>query len=397
MRIALPDGGKGLNDEGSPEAMDGIKQGVRQFRRLLDKHRKFADDLLCRKVAMQIDQYGDKLFADPIERQTPSGTIIIYPQRTNNILEQFFRYLRQFLDLALGNMAPGGLCDRLHRLVEGVFDCLFGHETSQFERIALRGKVEFTVHRVKTVDPFLPVSRAARLNGAKHRLDLAVLKPYARSLDTVDTVGGLIAPASAAVIVLYLAFLRRLAAFYQRIDQDGFHRSAVALVGPVHSAPAAGFSQVDPVGSAITAPVEPFSIHKGFNQQRRKPVLLFPICPQRVQAAGKHGARKVADRRQDQKSAVVDHMLQCSLAPLVVPADPLVPGFHPPGRAGKLYAAHHFPPGAVYIYQILDPCPERHRIAQVVVPAEKILEKLPLLPPLNPFHIQRGKNPPRCR
>ena len=103
MRIALPDGGKGLNDEGSPEAMDGIKQGVSQYRRRLDKHRKFADDLLCRKVARQIDQYGDKLFADPIERKTPSGTIVIYPQRTNNILEQFFRYLRRLYRRKSGN------------------------------------------------------------------------------------------------------------------------------------------------------------------------------------------------------------------------------------------------------------------------------------------------------
>ena len=39
----------------------------------------------------QIDKYWDKLFADPITVETPTGPIIIQPQRTNNILERFFR------------------------------------------------------------------------------------------------------------------------------------------------------------------------------------------------------------------------------------------------------------------------------------------------------------------
>ena len=95
MRIAQPGGGKGLNDDGSTKAMACIKQGVSQFRRQLDNNGKFANDPLCRKVAEQIDKYGDKLFADPIELNGPSGPITVYPQRTNNILEQFFRLLRR--------------------------------------------------------------------------------------------------------------------------------------------------------------------------------------------------------------------------------------------------------------------------------------------------------------
>jgi hypothetical protein len=103
MRIALPDGGKGLNDEGSTRAMDSIKQGVGQFRRRLDTDTKFADDPLCRKVANQIDQYGEKLFADPIEINTPTGPTTIYPQRTNNILEQLFRRQRREYRRRTGN------------------------------------------------------------------------------------------------------------------------------------------------------------------------------------------------------------------------------------------------------------------------------------------------------
>ena len=41
----------------------------------------------------QIGTYRDKLFADPIVVKTAAGTILIQPQRTNNILEQFFRKL----------------------------------------------------------------------------------------------------------------------------------------------------------------------------------------------------------------------------------------------------------------------------------------------------------------
>lgn len=39
----------------------------------------------------QLDKYWEKLFADPIEVKTSHGIFKIAPQRTNNILEQFFR------------------------------------------------------------------------------------------------------------------------------------------------------------------------------------------------------------------------------------------------------------------------------------------------------------------
>ena len=64
---------------------------------------QYANDPQCGKVVKQIDQYGDKLFADPIVLDRPSGTVIIYPQRTNNILEQFFRRLRRDYRQRTGN------------------------------------------------------------------------------------------------------------------------------------------------------------------------------------------------------------------------------------------------------------------------------------------------------
>ena len=114
MRIALPNGDKGLNDEGSSQAMDSIKKGVGRFRRRLDANTKFADDPLCRKVAKQIDQYGEKLFADPMEINTPTGPATIYPQRTNNILEQLFRRQRREYRQRTGN---NSMRKRLHTML----------------------------------------------------------------------------------------------------------------------------------------------------------------------------------------------------------------------------------------------------------------------------------------
>ena len=43
----------------------------------------------------QIDKYWNKLFADSIVVNTPNGQLAIQPQRTNNILERFFRDLKR--------------------------------------------------------------------------------------------------------------------------------------------------------------------------------------------------------------------------------------------------------------------------------------------------------------
>ncbi len=89
MRIALPDGKDGINDNGGCSNMKTIKERVTAFRKWLplNKHRKKT----YAGMIKQIDKYWEKLFADPIPIQTPQGTISVQPQRTNNILERFFR------------------------------------------------------------------------------------------------------------------------------------------------------------------------------------------------------------------------------------------------------------------------------------------------------------------
>jgi len=95
MRIALPGDGSGLNDDGATQAMSSIQEGVMRFRSRIDQDRRLASDLLCSKMVKYIDKYLDKLFNDPIEVDTPAGAVTLYPQRTNNILEQFFRELNR--------------------------------------------------------------------------------------------------------------------------------------------------------------------------------------------------------------------------------------------------------------------------------------------------------------
>jgi hypothetical protein len=95
MRIADPGSKKGLNDDGTFQSMASIEKGVQQFRSRLQTDRTLTGDALCCKVVEQIDKYSNKLFADPIEVNTSSGSMTIYPQRTNNMLEQFFRNLRR--------------------------------------------------------------------------------------------------------------------------------------------------------------------------------------------------------------------------------------------------------------------------------------------------------------
>jgi len=94
MRIAQPDSRNGLNDGGDPEIAT-IKERVTRFRHSGEIKELAATNIAYWKMLKQIDKYWDKLFAVPIQVLTPTGTVTIQPQRTNNILEQFFRDLKR--------------------------------------------------------------------------------------------------------------------------------------------------------------------------------------------------------------------------------------------------------------------------------------------------------------
>ena len=96
MRIGVPNGKKGLNDDGDNTDMKAIQTAVTAFRNS-DQVKKAAEqDTDYSKMLKQIDKYWEKLFADPIIATTAGGEKIrIQPQRTNNILERFFRDLKR--------------------------------------------------------------------------------------------------------------------------------------------------------------------------------------------------------------------------------------------------------------------------------------------------------------
>lgn len=89
LRIALPEGKNGLNDDGDETDIKTIEKNVTDFRGWLvsDETR----NKTYRKMIEQMDKYWGKLFADPFVVNTPEGQVRITPQRTNNILERFFR------------------------------------------------------------------------------------------------------------------------------------------------------------------------------------------------------------------------------------------------------------------------------------------------------------------
>jgi len=95
LRIALPEGKNGLNDDGDDTDMKTIEKRVKGFREQIASDSRLSGKDEYKKMIQQIDMYWEKLFADPIAVHTPQGEVFIQPQRTNNILERFFRDIKK--------------------------------------------------------------------------------------------------------------------------------------------------------------------------------------------------------------------------------------------------------------------------------------------------------------
>lgn len=90
LSIALPEHSNGLNDDGLDPDMKSIEEAIRSFREEISVEAAYQKPEY-KKMIDQIDKYWDKLFADPITLEGAYGPVTIQPQRTNNILERFFR------------------------------------------------------------------------------------------------------------------------------------------------------------------------------------------------------------------------------------------------------------------------------------------------------------------
>ena len=84
----------------------------------------------------QIDKYWEKLFADPIIVQTPSGPLQIQPQRTNNLLEQFFRHLKRAHRRRTGN----GSSSRMLRTMLAETPLVKNLQNPTYVQLLLKGK-----------------------------------------------------------------------------------------------------------------------------------------------------------------------------------------------------------------------------------------------------------------
>ena len=137
MRVAEPEGSDGLNDDAIDCDMDVIKTEVEKFINSPE-----IKALLCnqdyRKMVGQIKKYWEKLFTKPIEVTSKNGqTMTIQPQRTNNLMERFFRELNRGSRRRTGGKSLGRVL--LTMLAETPL--VKNLENEKYEKIILNGCV----------------------------------------------------------------------------------------------------------------------------------------------------------------------------------------------------------------------------------------------------------------
>ena len=95
LQIAPVSGDQGLNHDGETVDRRVLQHHVQAFTEEIRARPDYSTTPALQKMIAQIDHYGPKLFADPLVISTPQGPRTVQPQRTNNILERFFRDLKR--------------------------------------------------------------------------------------------------------------------------------------------------------------------------------------------------------------------------------------------------------------------------------------------------------------
>ena len=91
LRLAPVTGHQGLNHDGDSIEMKTLEREVQTFTERIRARPDYSTTPAFQKMLEQIEHYGPKLFAAPLVVSTPQGARTIQPQRTNNLLERFFR------------------------------------------------------------------------------------------------------------------------------------------------------------------------------------------------------------------------------------------------------------------------------------------------------------------
>ena len=136
MRITVGNQHRGLNDDGDADGINSIKTGVEAFRDWLLNSERYSQNHDYGKMITQIDKYWESLFADPITIDTPEGKVTLQPQRTNNILERFFR------DIKRGHCRKSGTSSMTKKLKAMLADTplVKNLENKEYVQIILNGK-----------------------------------------------------------------------------------------------------------------------------------------------------------------------------------------------------------------------------------------------------------------
>lgn len=107
LRIAPVTAGQGLNHPGEEIDLPAVQKQVQALVRQVRARPDYATTPAWVKMLAQIEKYGPKLFAAPLVVATPQGPRTIQPQRTNNIMEQFFRGFKRGCRQKTGDQALG--------------------------------------------------------------------------------------------------------------------------------------------------------------------------------------------------------------------------------------------------------------------------------------------------
>lgn len=170
MRITLPENKRGLNDDGDLCSMKTIKKEVTKFIRQLSKDRNRMKDKAYQKLISQINKYSGLLFCDPIVVETKAGKIIIQPQRTNNLLEQFFRTLMRTYRKKNGFQAVARILKAMLKDTPLVMNL----KNKDFMEILLDGKKNLA-ERFAVVDAEIVRKQMRRSTGTEYAVS-AILK-----------------------------------------------------------------------------------------------------------------------------------------------------------------------------------------------------------------------------
>ena len=152
-------------------------------------------------------------------------------------------------------------------------------------------------------------------------------------------------------------------------DVDVFDRVTVGTVFPVHTSPSLGRPQPYPVGRPVAGTTEPGPIHQGLQHKGTITISSFPVSGQMLSTHREYLAGQAVDCNpgENQKTAVVDYILEILPALRIAPVDPVVSGGHLPCGAGKKQAGQRLVRSLLGEHHVAHISPKWDPVAQIMV------------------------------